>query len=294
MQANHHRFLTASRGDSPLSGYNHLREHDLGYIEEGELFIEMQALRDRVRAHCERSTKRNFMTETTAFLRDIVQYLPGAPMEVAGARSSIFSNLTGDMSRQMYSPAAWTHVPPGNVVPSFPTPIGAAAARYPALYRPPTISTAPSTPHGTTGESDWRTSMPPANESRVFDPVLTLLSLAKSGRRQGHERASDSLQTLSPPRPSPSAYASPVHRGGYNTPLGSNSPHMVQHRPMDHYPSPAVGPPDSPSPSRRNSTPMVNGADYLRRTSQRHSAPRPSRTSHRQGHSDELPRFSAT
>lgn len=65
---------------------NLLFDPDHGYDEEVALLAEMKALKARAAVHCAKADKKKFRTQTTTFLRDIVQHLPENPMQVPGAR----------------------------------------------------------------------------------------------------------------------------------------------------------------------------------------------------------------
>ncbi|KAJ7659124.1 hypothetical protein DFH06DRAFT_436868 [Mycena polygramma] len=73
---------------------NHLLDVDVGYAEEAALLAQMKVLKARVATHCAAAERKKFKTQTTAFLRDIVQHLPENPMQVPGARARILMNLT--------------------------------------------------------------------------------------------------------------------------------------------------------------------------------------------------------
>ncbi|KAJ7738233.1 hypothetical protein DFH07DRAFT_85514 [Mycena maculata] len=72
----------------------------------------MRALKARAAAHCAKADRKKVTTQTTAFLRDVVQHLPASPMEVPAARSSITANLKGRLSLPSASVPALMYVPP--------------------------------------------------------------------------------------------------------------------------------------------------------------------------------------
>ncbi|KAJ7697445.1 hypothetical protein B0H17DRAFT_1130415 [Mycena rosella] len=72
---------------------NLLSDADHGYDEEATILAEMKALKARVAAHCANAERKKITTQTTTFLRDVVQHLPENPTQVPGARSAIQANL---------------------------------------------------------------------------------------------------------------------------------------------------------------------------------------------------------
>ncbi|KAJ7469701.1 hypothetical protein FB451DRAFT_1476599 [Mycena latifolia] len=74
---------------------NLLFDANHGYDEEAALLAEMKALKARAAAHCANAERKKITTQTTAFLRDVVQHLPENPMQVRRARATIHANLVG-------------------------------------------------------------------------------------------------------------------------------------------------------------------------------------------------------
>ncbi|KAJ7176218.1 hypothetical protein C8R43DRAFT_975222 [Mycena crocata] len=63
------------------------------YDDEAFFLRAMKGLREHARRHCANADKRRFSTQTTTFLRDVVQYLPENPMQILASRANIRMNL---------------------------------------------------------------------------------------------------------------------------------------------------------------------------------------------------------
>ncbi|KAF8140853.1 hypothetical protein K438DRAFT_1946575 [Mycena galopus ATCC 62051] len=254
---------------------NHLKDVDFGYAEEAALFADIKALKARVAAHCVNSDRKKFTTQTTAFLRDIVQHLPENPMQVPGARSSILANLApGNLSAQ--TPAHTFHQDDVK--------LRAHEARSLVLgnHPAPAIFTAPSTPSPASARVH-RTAMLDC-ESPLSIPRGTKRAREDALDGSPRSRSSPSSITAScnnTPEPSPQKRCT-------STPRGHRS-----------YPEFNLGPPETPSP--RKSARQTPGAAYLNGNFRaRRSLPRGQRHSGRESilssgplglDEDEIPRF---
>ncbi|KAJ6518211.1 hypothetical protein C8R47DRAFT_8567 [Mycena vitilis] len=152
---------------------NHLLDVDVGYAEEAALLAQMKVLKARVATHCAAAERKKFKTQTTTFLRDIVQHLPENPMQVPGARARILTNLTarapGNIPVRMpLTPARVPHanqIPGAHGVASLPAP--QPPAFFPTQYqflRPPT---SPSPAQFSPGSLGW---YPAASSPYTYSP----------------------------------------------------------------------------------------------------------------------------
>ncbi|KAJ6497299.1 hypothetical protein C8R45DRAFT_982522 [Mycena sanguinolenta] len=257
-------FQASGEHNGPIA--NHLMDVDLGYAEEAALFAEMKALKTRVAAHCANAERKRFKTQTTAFLRDIVQHLPENPMQISGARSVILANLA-----------------PGNLCP--PTPAHGPYQNNPASVVSPhqftndhrTLATNVALSAPCPSGRDRRAVMSTSDSSV---PAPQLVSTPARGQKRAREdpSASDSPLTYSYSRFSPGNTIT----GCSNTPEPSlKTRYTSTPRSRHSYPAFPLGPPETPSP--RSSLRESPGADYLssnsgarRSSSQRH---RPARGS---------------
>ncbi|KAJ7191508.1 hypothetical protein GGX14DRAFT_481443 [Mycena pura] len=80
----------AARDPKPFS------DVDAGYIEEAALLDAMRALRTRAEAHVVKASRTKFTTNTTAFIRDVVQRLPTDSDGIFEARRGILDALLND------------------------------------------------------------------------------------------------------------------------------------------------------------------------------------------------------
>ncbi|KAJ7435791.1 hypothetical protein B0H11DRAFT_2295297 [Mycena galericulata] len=273
---------------------NPLFDVDHGYDEEAAILADMKALKSRAAAHCANADRKRVSTQTTSFLRDVVQHLPENPMQVPAARAAIMESLGG-------WDGCWTDniewkscSAPDNalpcVLPPLPQPPSApdaAGGMPPTTTDPPAFaSTTPSTPRGQKRARD------PEDDDDTYDndsPGVRLvwrctipdgeLSATPSNNASNNNNSpstpfpSPAFQTFAPPE-SPSPSPSPRKRIAIGsgtgtgitpapaTPILTNTPLTSPPRPR-----PGVGL-NADNGSNANGSPATaaTGAAYLSST----------------------------
>ncbi|KAJ6589487.1 hypothetical protein B0H19DRAFT_1249021 [Mycena capillaripes] len=255
----HHSLMVANPSlpiENSAGFVNHLLDVDLGYAEEAALLAEMKTLKAHVAAHCANAEKRRFTTQTTSFLRDIVQHLPETPMQVPGARASILANLVG-----------CAH---GNVIASL-TPLSpvressqshVGVARGPAsmeVLRKSTVFRPTTTPIMTTSAPFSTTAggHRGAHAASESPPSVSYLTYTPRGQKRAHEDTWDDSPRMRTSPISSTPNGRSIHR---NTPGSSPELPSTPHG-RHSFPAFVVGPPDTPSP--RGSARKSAGTAYL-------------------------------
>ncbi|KAJ6546200.1 hypothetical protein DFH09DRAFT_1367390 [Mycena vulgaris] len=216
----------------------------------------MKALKARAAAHCTNADRRKVTTQTTAFLREIVQHLPDSPMQGDDSGQSGHSAisqepyLSGEMLRETQERMPWAPLS------QYPAPESLNGKQFSSL-RAPNPPASPSAP----------LQQPARNAEPASDPAAALTSTPR-----GQKRARDDtlrvhfhlppLPRRPVPRPGgPQSIYHGVHSISYWVLSISYQP--IYSQSICHG---THAPPFTPSPSPRKSTATATGAAYLSNT----------------------------